>query len=114
MLQGNPQKKGLCKHLFILPPKKPHSAQRRVAKIFLKKSHFETIASIPGEKHSLSQYALVLMRGGRTRDLPGVRYKLIRNVYDFKPVLGRKRARSKYGVKYPFDFRFKRIKPLIK
>ena len=97
-LQKNPQKKGVCIKIFIRSPKKPNSACRKVAKIKL--SNGKRIESyIPGEGHTLQQYSVVLMRGGRTPDLPGVKYHLIRGKYDFKGVKNRKTSRSLYGVK---------------
>ncbi len=97
-LQGKPQVKGVCMKVFTRTPKKPNSALRKVAKVKVStKARIE--AYIPGEGHSLQEYSVVLMRGGRVPDLPGVKYHLIRGKYDFKGVLGRKQARSKYGTK---------------
>lgn len=94
----NPQKKGLCIKVFTRTPKKPNSALRKVAKIKL--SSGKKIESyIPGEGHNLQEYSVVLMRGGRVPDLPGVKYHLIRGKYDFQGVKARKTSRSKYGVK---------------
>lgn len=97
-LDRNPQKKGVCLRLFTREPKKPNSAKRKLAKVKL--SNNEIIdAYIPGEGHSLQEHAIVLVRGGRTKDLPGVKYKCVRGVYDLLPVINRKNARSKYGAK---------------
>ena len=97
-LNSCPQKKGVCLRLFTREPKKPNSAKRKLAKVKL--SNNEIIdAYIPGEGHSLQEHAIVLVRGGRTKDLPGVKYKCVRGVYDLLPVLNRKNARSKYGAK---------------
>jgi small subunit ribosomal protein S12 len=97
-LQQNPQKKGVCIKIFIRSPKKPNSACRKVAKVKLSNGK-KIEAYIPGEGHSLQQYSVVLIRGGRTPDLPGVKYRLIRGKYDFKGVKNRKTSRSCYGVK---------------
>lgn len=97
-LCGNPQLKGVCLKIFTRTPKKPNSAIRKVAKIKLStKERVE--AYIPGEGHTLQEYSVVLMRGGRVHDLPGVKYHLIRGKYDFKGLKNRKQARSKYGTK---------------
>jgi len=95
-LQGSPQKKGVCVKVFAANPKKPNSANRKVARLKLSNKFFVT-CSIPGEGHNLQKYSTVLIRGARVRDLPGVRYKAIRGVYDLGPVKGRKRSRSLYG-----------------
>lgn len=97
-LRGNPQRKGVCVKVFIRSPKKPNSANRKVVKIKLSQKE-RVEAYIPGEGHNLQEYSVVLMRGGRVKDLPGVKYHLIRGKYDFNGVKGRKQARSKYGVK---------------
>ena len=99
-LNQNPQKKGVCVKVFTRTPKKPNSALRKVAKIKLK-SGKRIEAYIPGEGHNLQQYSVVLMRGGRVPDLPGVKYHLIRGKYDFQGVKNRKNARSLYGTKRP-------------
>lgn len=94
----NPQVKGVCVKVFIRTPKKPNSALRKVAK--LKLSNGKRVeAYIPGEGHNLQEYSVVLMRGGRAQDLPGVKYHLVRGKYDFQGVKKRKNARSKYGTK---------------
>jgi small subunit ribosomal protein S12 len=93
-----PQKKGVCLKVYILPPKKPHSAKRKVARINLS-NRKQVICSIPGEGHNLQNYSIVLIRGGRTKDLPGVKYKMIRGKYDLQGILRRSNARSKYGTK---------------
>lgn len=99
-LRGCPQKKGTCFKVYIMKPKKPNSALRKVAKIYLSTGTF-IIASIPGHGHKLMKYSVVLVRGGRSPDLPGVRYKLIRNKYDFTGLenIDRVRRRSKFGKK---------------
>ena len=97
-LKKNPQRRGVCVKIFIRSPKKPNSACRKVAKIKLPDGK-RVESYIPGEGHTLQQYSVVLMRGGRTPDLPGVKYHLIRGKYDFKGVKSRKTSRSLYGVK---------------
>jgi len=97
-LNQAPQKKGVCIKIFIRTPKKPNSALRKVAKVKL--SNNKRIESyIPGEGHNLQQYSVVLLRGGRTPDLPGVKYHLIRGKYDFQGLKSRKTSRSLYGTK---------------
>lgn len=98
VLQNNPQLKGVCLKVFTKSPKKPNSAVRKVAKVKLSTKK-EVIVYIPGENHNLKEHDYVLIRGGRTQDLPGVNYKIIRGVLDSTGVLGRKTSRSKYGVK---------------
>jgi len=93
-----PQKKGVCLKVFIVTPKKPNSALRKVARIRLSNKKRVT-AYIPGEGHNLQQYSTVLMRGGRVKDLPGIKYHLIRGKYDFIGIKNRKVSRSKYGTK---------------
>ena len=93
-----PQKQGVCTRVYTRPPKKPNSAVRKVAKIKCTNSA-ELIASIPGEGHNLQEHSIVLIRGGRVKDLPGVKYRVIRGVLDLQGVLGRKQGRSKYGTK---------------
>jgi small subunit ribosomal protein S12 len=97
-LDSCPQKKGVCLKIFIVTPKKPNSALRKVARIRLSNNKRVT-AYIPGEGHNLQQYSTVLMRGGRVKDLPGIKYHLIRGKYDFLGIKGRKVSRSKYGTK---------------
>lgn len=97
-LMKSPQKKGVCLKVFTKTPKKPNSAIRKVARIRLSTKKRVT-AYIPGEGHSLQEYSIVLMRGGRVKDLPGVKYHLIRGKYDFLGLKNRKKARSKYGTK---------------
>jgi small subunit ribosomal protein S12 len=97
-LQGNPQLKGICLKVYTRTPKKPNSALRKVAK--LKLSNKKQVESyIPGEGHNLQQYSVVLIRGGRVPDLPGVKYHTVRGKFDFKGVKDRKKSRSKYGTK---------------
>ena len=97
-LQNSPQKRGVCLRVYTKAPKKPNSAVRKLAKVRLSNG-FEVIAYIPGEGHNIQEHSVVLLRGGRTKDLPGVKYKVIRGVYDTQGVKGRKQARSKYGTK---------------
>ena len=98
-LEGCPQKKGVCLKVFTRTPKKPNSAIRKLA--LLRLSNRKRIYGyIPGEgKHSLQEHSVVLIRGGRVKDLPGIKYKIIRGIYDFEGVKGRKNGRSKYGTK---------------
>lgn len=103
VLSKCPQKKGICLKLVIKAPKKPNSALRKLAK--LKLSNGKLIyAYIPGEGHNLLEYSTVLIRGGRVKDLPGVKYTLIRGKYDFTGVIARKTSRSKYGTKKSVKF----------
>lgn len=97
-LQQNPQKKGICLKVFTMTPKKPNSALRKVVRIKLTNS-LRITAHVPGEGHNLQEYSIVLIRGGRARDLPSVRYKVIRGKYDLESVRNRKTRRSKYGIK---------------
>jgi small subunit ribosomal protein S12 len=97
-MQGCPQKKGVCLQVKIMTPKKPNSALRKVARVRLSNG-IEVTAYIPGEGHNLQEHSIVLVRGGRVRDLPGVRYHIIRGVLDAQGVQDRKQARSKYGAK---------------
>ncbi len=99
-LQHNPQKRGVCTRVFTTTPKKPNSALRKVARVRLVNG-IEVTAYIPGEGHNLQEHSIVLIRGGRVRDLPGVRYKIIRGTLDCAAVQNRKRARSRYGAKRP-------------
>nr|YP_009476629.1 ribosomal protein S12 [Chroomonas placoidea]AVM81122.1 ribosomal protein S12 [Chroomonas placoidea] len=97
-LEKNPQKKGVCLKVYTRTPKKPNSAIRKIAKIRLT-NKFRVIAYIPGEGHNLQEHSVVLIRGGRVKDLPGVRYHIIRGKYDFQGLQKRKKSRSKYGTK---------------
>lgn len=97
-LKGNPFLRGICEVVTTFTPKKPNSALRKVAKIKLSNKE-RIIAYIPGEGHNLQEHSNVLVRGGKVRDVPGVRYHIVRGVYDAKGVDKRKTARSKYGVK---------------
>ena len=97
-LRGNPQKRGVCTRVYTTTPKKPNSALRKVARVRLVNG-IEITAYIPGEGHNLQEHSIVLVRGGRVRDLPGVRYKVIRGAYDCAAVQDRKKARSRYGAK---------------
>mgnify|MGYP000403202736 CR=1 FL=1 len=97
-LMQNPQKKGVCLRVYTRTPKKPNSALRKVAKIRLTNS-IEVIASIPGEGHSLQEHSMVLIRGGRVKDLPGVKYRIIRGILDLQGIAQRTKSRSKYGAK---------------
>jgi small subunit ribosomal protein S12 len=97
-MQGNPQKRGVCLQVKTMTPKKPNSALRKVARVRLSNG-IEVTAYIPGEGHNLQEHSIVLVRGGRVRDLPGVRYHIVRGVLDSQGVSDRKQARSKYGAK---------------
>ncbi len=99
-LQGNPQKRGVCIRVYTVTPKKPNSALRKVARVRLSNG-IEVTAYIPGEGHNLQEHSIVLVRGGRVKDLPGVRYKVIRGALDAAGVANRRQSRSKYGVKRP-------------
>ena len=99
-MQANPQKRGVCTRVYTTTPKKPNSALRKVAKIRLTNQR-EIIAYIPGEGHNLQEHSVVLIRGGRVRDLPGVRYHVLRGVLDTQGVKDRRQSRSKYGAKRP-------------
>jgi len=98
ILDSCPQKKGTCLKVFITSPKKPNSASRKVAKVILLSNKKITFCHIPGIRHSLQRYSTVLIRGGRVRDLPGIKYRLIRGKFDLKKVYDRSKARSKYGI----------------
>ena len=95
-----PQKRGVCTRVYTSTPKKPNSALRKVAKVRLTNG-FEVIGYIPGEGHNLQEHSVVMIRGGRVKDLPGVRYHIIRGVLDTQGVADRKQRRSKYGAKRP-------------
>jgi len=99
-LQESPQKRGVCVRVFTTTPKKPNSALRKVARVRLTNG-IEVTAYIPGVGHNLQEHSLVLIRGGRVKDLPGVRYHIVRGSLDATGVTGRKRSRSKYGAKRP-------------
>lgn len=99
-LGGSPQKRGVCTRVYTTTPKKPNSALRKVAKVRLSNG-MEVTAYIPGIGHNLQEHSIVLIRGGRVRDLPGVRYHIIRGTLDTMGVEGRRRGRSKYGAKRP-------------
>ncbi len=99
-LQGNPQKRGVCTRVYTTTPKKPNSALRKVCKVRLVNG-FEVISYIGGEGHNLQEHSVVLLRGGRVKDLPGVRYHTVRGVLDTSGVSDRRQARSKYGAKRP-------------
>ncbi|MBT3249742.1 MAG: 30S ribosomal protein S12 [Candidatus Pacebacteria bacterium] len=95
---NNPQKRGVCTVVKTMTPKKPNSALRKVARVRLS-NKIEVTAYIPGEGHNLAEHSVVLVRGGRVKDLPGVKYHVVRGVYDSEGVTDRKTSRSKYGVK---------------
>lgn len=99
-LRGAPQKRGVCTQVRTITPKKPNSALRKIARVRLTNG-MEVTSYIPGIGHNLQEHSIVLIRGGRVKDLPGVRYKIIRAVLDAAGVQDRKKARSKYGVKMP-------------
>jgi small subunit ribosomal protein S12 len=99
-LQNSPQKRGVCTRVYTTTPKKPNSALRKVARVRLT-NQIEVTAYIPGEGHNLQEHSIVLIRGGRVKDLPGVRYHIVRGTLDTQGVQDRKQARSKYGAKRP-------------
>jgi small subunit ribosomal protein S12 len=99
-LQQSPQKRGVCTRVYTTTPKKPNSALRKVARVRLTNQQ-EVISYIPGEGHNLQEHSVVLIRGGRVKDLPGVRYHILRGVLDTQGVKDRKQARSHYGTKRP-------------
>jgi small subunit ribosomal protein S12 len=99
-LKGSPQKRGVCTRVYTTTPKKPNSALRKVARVRLVNG-MEVTSYIPGVGHNLQEHSLVLIRGGRVKDLPGVRYHVIRGTLDAVGVAGRKQGRSKYGAKRP-------------
>jgi small subunit ribosomal protein S12 len=98
--KGSPQKRGVCTQVRTMTPKKPNSALRKIARVRLSNG-MEVTAYIPGEGHNLQEHSVVLIRGGRVKDLPGVRYHIIRGTLDAQGVKDRKRGRSKYGAKNP-------------
>ena len=99
-MQNSPQRRGVCTRVYTTTPKKPNSALRKVAKVRLTNG-FEVTAYIPGEGHNLQEHSIVLIRGGRVKDLPGVRYHIVRGTLDSAGVNDRRRSRSKYGAKRP-------------
>ena len=99
-LQSSPQKRGVCTRVYTTTPKKPNSALRKVARVRLTNG-IEVTAYIPGEGHNLQEHSIVMIRGGRVKDLPGVRYHIIRGTLDAAGVADRKQGRSKYGAKKP-------------
>jgi small subunit ribosomal protein S12 len=99
-LKNSPQRRGVCTRVYTTTPKKPNSAMRKVARVKLT-SGIEVTAYIPGEGHNLQEHSIVMIRGGRVKDLPGVRYHIIRGTLDTQGVQNRKQARSKYGAKKP-------------
>jgi len=99
-LGGNPQKRGVCTRVYTTTPKKPNSALRKVARVRLTNG-IEVTAYIPGEGHNLQEHSIVLIRGGRVKDLPGVRYHIVRGTLDTSGVEDRRQSRSKYGTKKP-------------
>tara|TARA_B100000929_G_scaffold95911_1_gene75232 strand:- start:119 stop:490 length:372 start_codon:yes stop_codon:yes gene_type:complete len=99
-LKGNPQKRGVCTRVYTTTPKKPNSALRKVARVRLTNG-IEVTAYIPGEGHNLQEHSIVLIEGGRVKDLPGVRYHIVRGILDTAGVSDRKTSRSRYGAKRP-------------
>ena len=99
-LKGNPQKRGVCTRVYTTTPKKPNSAMRKVARVRLTNGK-EVNSYIPGEGHNLQEHSIVMVRGGRVKDLPGVRYHIVRGTLDTAGVQGRTQRRSKYGAKRP-------------
>lgn len=102
-LQNCPQKKGVCMKIFLRTPKKPNSALRKLVRLRLSNEKIIS-AYVPGEGHSLQEYSLVMIRGGRVKDLPGIKYKLVRGKLDFEGLKLRKTSRSKYGTKKPKNY----------
>ncbi len=98
--EGSPQKRGVCTRVYTATPKKPNSALRKVARVRLTNG-IEVTSYIPGEGHNLQEHSVVLIRGGRVKDLPGVRYHIVRGTLDTAGVANRRQARSKYGTKRP-------------
>jgi len=99
-LEGCPQKRGVCVRVYTVTPKKPNSALRKVARVRLS-NRIEVTAYIPGEGHNLQEHSIAMIRGGRVKDLPGIRYHIIRGTLDTAGVEGRRQSRSKYGTKKP-------------
>ncbi len=99
-LQSCPQRRGVCTRVYTTTPKKPNSALRKVARVRLTNG-FEVTSYIPGESHNLQEHSVIMIRGGRVKDLPGVRYHVVRGTYDTQGVSGRRQRRSKYGAKRP-------------
>jgi small subunit ribosomal protein S12 len=99
-MEGCPQKRGVCTRVYTTTPKKPNSALRKVARVRLTNG-FEVLSYIPGEGHNLQEHSVVMIRGGRVKDLPGVRYHIIRGVLDTQGISDRRQRRSKYGAKRP-------------
>jgi small subunit ribosomal protein S12 len=99
-LDGSPQQRGTCTRVSTTPPRKPNSALRKIARVKLVNGH-EVTAYVPGEGHNLQEHSMALVRGGRVKDLPGVRYKVVRGALDALGVNNRKQGRSKYGTKKP-------------
>ena len=97
-LKGSPQRRGVCTRVYTTTPKKPNSALRKIARVRLS-TGVEVTAYIPGEGHNLQEHSIVLVRGGRVKDLPGVRYKIVRGSLDTQAVKGRQQSRSRYGAK---------------
>lgn len=101
VLEGCPQKRGVCLQVKTMTPKKPNSALRKIARVRLPSNGKEVTVYIPGEGHNMQEHSIVLIRGGRVRDLPGVRYQVLRGVLDASGVDARRQSRSKYGAKRP-------------
>ena len=99
-LKGSPQRRGVCTRVFTTTPKKPNSALRKVARVRLTNG-YEVICYIPGEGHNLQEHSVVMIRGGRVKDLPGVRYHILRGVLDTQGIADRRQGRSLYGAKRP-------------
>ena len=99
-MENSPQRRGVCTRVYTTTPKKPNSALRKVAKVRLTNG-FEVVSYIPGEGHNLQEHSVVMIRGGRVKDLPGVRYHIIRGILDTQGVVKRRQRRSKYGAKRP-------------
>ena len=111
--KGAPQKRGVCTQVKTMTPKKPNSALRKIARVRLS-NQMEVTAYIPGEGHNLQEHSVVLVRGGRVKDLPGVRYHIVRGTLDARGVENRKKARSKYGTKAPKKERRPSVRPELR
>jgi len=109
-LEKNPQKRGVCLYVKTMTPKKPNSALRKIAKVRLSNGK-EVIAYIPGIGHNLQEHSIVMVRGGRVKDLPGVKYHIIRGTLDATGVEGRRKSRSRYGTKMPKEGQVQETKP---
>lgn len=106
-LDGCPQKRAICRRVYWVSPKKPNSARRKVARTVFSSSRLAATSYIPGETHNLQQFSVVLVRGGRVQDLPGVNYKVVRGVWDCKGLAFRTHGRSRFGAKWNYALRYR-------